>query len=268
MVIRRSEIKMYVIDVPYRTANSPNLNVRETNVILRFLRNMYDWGIRSRAQEGDLQVTFNDDFDQYSVFTIEQSTATPDRVRPSVYAKKIFNYETHPNSKGTIFVTNGPNPVTAGSNWGCWVIGYERPHLVRLFDQSTIHVGDRLYLKRGENYVVKNPGGHFIAVSEEIVISGSDKLIWAVRHERQILLEGKTTAALAYGNSGTMNIWRNGVVSNPLETATAYFTWIGKTGDEIPSGTKIKVEWDDNITPSVYNGGGGYKVANSNCEAS
>lgn len=75
---------------------------------------------------------------------------------------------------------------------------------------------------------------------------------------------GKTTADLTYGQRGTVNVWRNEAVTSPLETEIVYFTWLGVSGQVIPSGTKIEYTW----WADLDDGDGAWRVSNSNCEAS
>lgn len=54
--------------------------------------------------------------------------------------------------------------------------------------------------------------------------------------------KAKTTSTITDGGSGTVNVWKNGVVTSPVWTLTAWLNWMNGTST-IASGKEVKIEW-------------------------
>lgn len=57
-----------------------------------------------------------------------------------------------------------------------------------------------------------------------------------VRHK------AKATSTITDGGSGTVNIWKNGAVTSPVWSVTAWLNWMAN-GNSVASGDELLIEW-------------------------
>lgn len=209
-----------------------------------------------------INVRFTATINPYSLFFVKYVDRAYVPVGPHATVNSVTNYQNTKQSQAEILVTNGDLKVFNGTILDCDIIGFDTPVKLR-YTSTAPDLGDRLRPSKTGNTVFKHSAGELVAVSKP---DTARLHIWVIRARKKDKIYGKTTASVSYGptNSVTVNIWRNLAVTNPLETETVFFNWVGITGQTIPSGTKIEAEfWDD-----MSNGDGAYRISNSNCVAS
>lgn len=226
--------------IPNRTLNTPNLNLREINLLLQFLREV-DNKLKTPEVDKDphyMDITFGDDFPAFSIFTIEHGMESFYSPNPNPKAKK---------APGNVFCTNSQNEITAGSGTPttlkCHILGSHRPHLIRYnFTGSHPTIGTRLQPPSGQSYLEINSNGNFVAVS---VPDTTESWIWVIYNPVTAQAAPPTPIVLPLGTAVlTQNMCTTdttATVSSPLyydATAISGVTSVsnvfkhqGKTGD-------------------------------------
>ena len=253
---------MSVNEIIDRSLSNPLFNIQESNNILKSLKELFRSKKveESKTKEGPINVYFSSTLNPHSIFYVKYVDKSFNIVKPITDSNTTVTPSTTKHSQANILCTNGEIKAKAGSILGCFPIGYETPHLIK-YSGTTPDFGDKLRAHISNSTVIKRAGGELLAVSKP---QATRSLIWVIRHQKIREIYGKTTGLILYGSkTGTINIWRNELVTNPIETETIWFTWLGVTGQSIPAGTKIEAKWWDDLD----GGNGAYRVSNSNCIA-
>jgi hypothetical protein len=98
-----------------------------------------------------------------------------------------------------------------------------------------------------------------------LVTQDMDGNLWITTRPQEQHYGKVTTSPITFGSSGTVTLWKNGAVTSPAETVTAYFSILGRTGDSIAVGKWVEIRWeeDDNITAVRPNGR--WLITNAEC---
>lgn len=265
---------MDISGIPYRTLNTPFLTIPETNAILDNLHrpvyspNSISTSLGSIAYNTNnpdrgINIKFAADVEPRSVFAVKFTDVIHSPLVAMANADLAVEYQNLKHNAAFIFCTNGEVKVPSGATIDCEILGFNKPVLCRYSSTSSVPtIGSRLRVKGSpDNAFYVNTGGEFVAVS---LPNTTLRHVYVVRQFKLHHIRGKAAGDITYGTFGTMNIWRNRVITNPLETETVWFDWEGIAGQVIPAGAKMTAVWEDD----VQNGAGGYGITNSNCVAS
>lgn len=274
------------MQIPFRTVTNPTLSPREINELISAMRDMptsrrvYGSSLTDKvAEEPTIYVKVEaTTISQFSVFAIQHDASLSHyRPFPISFEDILYNPISYRGDYGTIYCTNGGQKITAGAVYPCEIIGFTKPHIVAFKKETgqVANTGSRFIFRHtsGGGVLKYHRAGQFVAVSPAYYPNPggapNDGYIWVVRTDRITRIYGKTNGSLTYGSSGLVDIWRNEAVSSPLEQETVYFTWLGVSGNIIPSGTKVEAEWWDDLQAKETNlPYGGWRISNANCVAS
>lgn len=188
---------MNVSDIPFRSLNNPNLNLKETNAILRFIKNIaesrrvvtsqYGTSFKDTSKRLYINVKFHTELQPYSIFSIEEFGTVGSSFRidiPHPAGATANNLRDLTAREGQIFLTNDGQSIYPNVSYDCPIIGYHRPYKImyagtRPIANDKLHPA--LYNYAPNQYKVQlSSTGALLAVTDGDDETGT---VWVIRAE-------------------------------------------------------------------------------------
>lgn len=129
-------------------------------------------------EERYLNIKFNEDYDQYSIFLVDDPSGAND-FRPDIPVAGD-NFTSDPldalPGQSLVYATNGTQPVTVGMSYDCFLLGNHRPHLIK-YTGADPFIGAKMDYVPLQKSVQLSTVGPFAVVGEP---DTDRKLVWIV----------------------------------------------------------------------------------------